>query len=217
DSDWCAANAAGRVADSFIEGPVFDDAGRLYVTDIPNGRILRIEPDDSWSCIAQYDGEPNGLKFVENGVLLVADYRRGLLRIDVATGTVTPYLTRVNREGFKGVNDLTFDAAGHLYFTDQGPTVLHDPTGRVYRRRVDGTLDLLLGTVPSPNGIAVSPDGHVLYVAATRDNAVWRGTLNRNGLLSKVGRFFSLNGPGGPDGLAVTADGDLIVAAEGSG
>ena len=216
-SEWCAANAAGRVADSFIEGPVLDDDGRLYLTDIPNGRILRIEPDGSWSSVAQYDGEPNGMKLVENGMLLVADYRRGLLRIDVATGAVEPFLTRVNSESFKGVNDLTFDSAGNLYFTDQGQTGLHDPTGRVYRRRVDGTLDRLLETVPSPNGIAVSPDGHLLYVAATRDNAVWRGTLNRNGLLSKVGRFFSLNGPGGPDGLAVTAAGDLIVAAVGSG
>jgi gluconolactonase len=217
DSDWCAANAVGRVIDSFIEGPVFDGAGRLYLTDIPNGRVMRIEEDGSWRCIAQYDGEPNGLKFLQEGVLLVTDYRRGLLRIDVESGTVAPFLTRVNSESFKGVNDLTFDSAGNLYFTDQGQTGLHDPTGRVYRRRVDGTLDLLLATVPSPNGIAVSPDGHVLYVAATRDNAVWRGTLNRNGLLSKVGRFFSLNGPGGPDGVAVTPEGDLIVAAVGSG
>ncbi len=214
---WCEANVIGRVADSFIEGPAFDAAGRLLLTDIPNGRILRIEADGKWTCVAEYDGEPNGLKCLPDGDLLVADYRRGLVRISPASGAVTVELDRVNSEGFKGVNDLTFDAAGQLYFTDQGQTGLHDPTGRVYRRRADGGLELLLATVPSPNGIVISPDGRFLYVAATRDNAVWRGVLNRNGLLSKVGRFFAINGPGGPDGLAMTAAGDLILAAVGSG
>lgn len=34
-SAWADANRGGAVADSFLEGPVFDDAGNLYVTDIP--------------------------------------------------------------------------------------------------------------------------------------------------------------------------------------
>ena len=68
-----------------------------------------------------------------------------------------PYLERRNSERFKGVNDLTFDSRGNLYFTDQGQTGLHDPTGRLYRLRPSGELDLLLGNVPSPNGVALSP------------------------------------------------------------
>ena len=217
DSDWAAANVIGRIADSFIEGPAFDAAARLYLTDIPHGRILRIEPDRSWSIIAEYGGEPNGLKCIDESTLWVTDYRHGLVQIDVASGRVTPLLSRVNSEGFKGLNDLTFDPEGRLYFTDQGQTGLHDPTGRVYRRRADGQLECLLDNVPSPNGIVTSPDGRLLFVAATRDNAVWRGVINANGLLTKVGRFFSQNGPGGPDGLAMTASGDLIAAFVGSG
>ena len=42
-SDWADANKAGQPTDSFIEGPVFDGAGNLYVTDIPFGRIFRID------------------------------------------------------------------------------------------------------------------------------------------------------------------------------
>ena len=34
----------GREVDSFLEGPVFDQVGNLYVTDIPFGRIFRIDP-----------------------------------------------------------------------------------------------------------------------------------------------------------------------------
>ena len=39
---WADANAAGMELDSFLEGPSFDRAGNLYVTDIPFGRIFRI-------------------------------------------------------------------------------------------------------------------------------------------------------------------------------
>ena len=53
-------------------------------------------------------------------------------------GKVTPYLVRANVERFKGVNDLFFAANGDLYFTDQGLTGLHDPTGRVFRVRPNG-------------------------------------------------------------------------------
>ncbi|MEY2952831.1 MAG: hypothetical protein RLZZ401_918, partial [Pseudomonadota bacterium] len=57
---WADANQGGRCIDSFLEGPVFDPAGNLYVTDIPYGRVFRIDPRGAWELVAQWDGEPNG-------------------------------------------------------------------------------------------------------------------------------------------------------------
>jgi gluconolactonase len=128
-----------------------------------------------------------------------------------------PYLERRNSERFKGVNDLTFDSLGNLYFTDQGQTGLHDPTGRLYRLRPDGRLDLLLGNVPSPNGVALSPDERVLYLGVTRGNQVWRVPLLDDGSVSKVSAFFTSYGSSGPDGLAVDQRGRVIVANPGLG
>lgn len=216
-SAWADANRGGAVADSFLEGPVFDDAGNLYVTDIPWGRILRIDPQGAWTLVAEYDGEPNGMKFLDAGTLLITDYKNGLMRLDVATGRVTPFLERRNSERFKGVNDLVFDSAGNLYFTDQGQSGLHDPSGRLYRLRPNGQLDLLLANVPSPNGVALSPDERVLYLAVTRGNCVWRVPLLPDGSVAKVGQFFTSYGPSGPDGLAVDAEGRLLVANPGLG
>lgn len=216
-SDWADANRGGAIADSFLEGPVFDDSGNLYVTDIPWGRIFRISPDREWSLVAQFDGEPNGMKFLDDGRLLITDYKNGLMALDVATGTVAPYLARRNSERFKGVNDLIFDAHGNLYFTDQGQSGLHDPSGRLYRLRPDGQLDCLLDNVPSPNGVALSPDGKVLYLAVTRGNCVWRVPLMADGSVSKVSQFFTSYGPSGPDGLAVDSDGNLLVCNPGLG
>lgn len=196
---------------------MFDAVGNLYVCDIPFGRIFRIDAAGQWEQVAEWDGEPNGLKFLDQRELVVADYRNGLMACDVTTGAVRPYLERRNSERFKGVNDLVFDSAGNLYFTDQGQTGLHDPTGRLYRLRTDGRLDLLLSNVPSPNGVALSPDERVLFLAVTRANQVWRVPLLEDGSVTKVSAFFTSYGPSGPDGLAVDEAGRVIVANPGLG
>ena len=212
---WSDANMGGREVDSFLEGPVFDDAGNLYVTDIPFGRVFRIDRQGEWELVAQWDGEPNGMKFLNATELLVTDYRNGLMAVDSRSGAVRPYLGRRNTESFKGLNDLTFDSQGNLYFTDQGQTGLHDPTGRVYRLSPSGRLDLLLHNVPSPNGVVLSLDEKFLFVAATRGNCVWRMPLLADGSASKAGQFFTSYGPSGPDGLAVDSAGHLLVANPG--
>src|SRR5690349_8904756 len=212
-TEWSRANKRGLPVDCFLEGPCFDAAGNLYVTDIPHGRIFRIAPEGNWTQLAEYDGEPNGLALHPDGVrLYVADYKQGLLSLDLATGQVTPVLARRNSERFKGPNDLVFARNGDLYFTDQGQTGLHDPTGRVYRLRPGGQLDCLLANGPSPNGLALSPDEEVLFVAMTRDNAIWRLPLLADGSTAKVGRFASFHGTSGPDGMAMDAAGNLLVA-----
>ena len=209
---WSRANAGGRAVDSFLEGPCFDDDGNLFVVDIPHGRVLRVTPAGDWTLVAEYDGEPNGLALHPDGRLFVTDCRRGLLSVDVRTGAVGDVLARRNAEGFKGLNDLAFARSGDLYFTDQGQTGLHDPSGRVFRLRADGRLDLLIANGPSPNGLVLSPDETVLFVAMTRDNAIWRVPLQPDGSVTKVGRFCTFHGTGGPDGLAIDEAGNLFVA-----
>ena len=216
-SHWADVNQGGRLADSFLEGPVIGPDGSLYVTDIPFGRVFRIDAAGEWSLVGEWDGEPNGMKFLSPTELLVTDYKNGLMVLDIRSGQVRPYLERRNSERFKGVNDLTFDSAGALYFTDQGQTGLHDPTGRVYRLWPDGRLDLLLSNVPSPNGIVLSNDERFLFVAVTRGNCVWRMPLLPDGSVSKAGQFFTSYGPSGPDGLAMDVDGRLLVANPGLG
>ncbi len=214
-SHWADVNQGGRLADSFLEGPVLDTQGDLYVTDIPFGRVFRITPQGEWDLVAQWDGEPNGMKFLNAGQLLVTDYRNGLVVLDIQSGQVRPFLERRNSERFKGVNDLVFDSKGNLYFTDQGQTGLHDPTGRVYRLAPEGRLDMLLSNVPSPNGIVLSNDERFLFVAATRGNCVWRMPLLADGSVSKAGQFFTSYGPSGPDGLAMDESGRLLIANPG--
>ncbi len=215
---WSDHNRGGQAVDSFLEGPAFDRQGRLYVTDIPFGRVFRVSPEGEWEQVAEYDGWPNGLKVHKDGRIFVTDYKRGLMLLDPDSGSVTPFLETVRSEGFKGVNDLFFAADGDLFFTDQGQTGLHDPTGRVYRLEANGRLSCLIGTVPSPNGIVVAPDMGFALVAVTRANQIWRLPLHADGGVTKASVFCHLHGgPSGPDGLALDTEGCLLVAHAGFG
>src|SRR3954471_1106312 len=211
-SNWGDANRPALATDCFIEGPAFDAAGNLYIVDIPFGRIFRVTPDGAWSLVIEYDGWPNGLKIDGDGRILVADYRHGIMQLDAAAGKIQPVLATRNSESFKGCNDLHLASNGDIYFTDQGQTGLHDPTGRVYRLSSGGKLDCLIDTGISPNGLVLDPTETVLFVAMTRDNAVWRLPLMKDGNVTKVGRFCAMFGTSGPDGLAMDANGRLFVA-----
>jgi gluconolactonase len=211
-TEWTDANRPGTPTNSFIEGPAFDAEGHLYIVDIPFGRIFRISPDGIWSLAAEYDGWPNGLKIANDGRIFVADYRHGIMELDAKAGKMQPVLRSRNSESFRGCNDLHLASNGDIYFTDQGQTGLHDPTGRVYRLAKSGRLDCLIDTGISPNGLVLDPQEAVLFVAMTRDNAVWRLPFMRDGSVSKVGRFCSLFGPSGPDGMTMDRAGRLFVA-----
>jgi gluconolactonase len=202
---------------SFLEGPAFDRAGHLYVTDIPYGRVLRVSPAGEWDVVAEYDGWPNGLAIHQDGRIFIADHKRGVMVLDAASGRVEPVLEQVRREGFKGTNDLTFARNGDLYFTDQGQTGLQDPSGRVYRLRQNGNVDCLIDNVPSPNGLVLSKDEKTLFLAVTRANQIWRVPLHPDGTTSKVGAFINMSGGGGPDGMALADDGSIAVAHVGLG
>ena len=215
-SDWLDGRLHGAPT-SFLEGPSFDREGNLYCTDIPYGRVLRITPQGDFSVIVEYDGEPNGLKIHKDGRIFVADQKNGIMWVDPVTGSIRPFLSRVNLERVKGPNDLVFARNGDLYFTDQGQSGWQDPTGRVICVRANGAVEVVLDGIPSPNGIVFNPDESVLFVAVTRANAVWRIPRTRSGITSKVGTFIQMSGGGGPDGLAMDDNGNLAVAHAGLG
>ncbi|MCF7532305.1 SMP-30/gluconolactonase/LRE family protein [Pseudomonas petrae] len=218
DSDWVRANKPGQKVKSFLEGPSFDRQGNLYVTDIPYGRIFRIDPQGNWTLIAHYDGWPNGLKIHRDGSIFVADYKQGILTLDPETGALAPFLTHSRSEGFKGVNDLFFDANGTLYFTDQGQTGQQDPSGRVYAYDLHTqVLTRLIDNGPSPNGLVMDLAQKALFVAMTRGNAVWRLPIQRDGGTGKVGIFTAMaGGVSGADGMALDSEGNLYVCDAGN-
>jgi gluconolactonase len=216
-SEWASTQLHGAHAPVFLEGPSFDREGNLWVVDIPWGRIFRIDPKGGVELVVEYAGEPNGLKFHPDGRAFIADCRNGIMVLDPKTGRIEPYLERARLEKFKGCNDLFFASNGDLWFTDQGQTGLHDPTGRLFRLRTDGQLDIVLQGIPSPNGLVMNLDETAIFLAVTRDNAIWRVPLMADGTATKVGVYIQMSGGGGPDGIALDSQGGLAVCHVGFG
>jgi gluconolactonase len=210
NAERIAAGKSPTPAGCFLEGPAFDRQGNLFVVDLAFGRIFKISPQAEFSVFAEYDGEPNGIAIHKDGRIFVADHKRGIVVVDGKN--VTPVASRYHAQGFKGVNDLYFDHAGNLYFTDQGVTDLADPSGAVYRLSASGSLQQLVNCVPSPNGVVLSKNQTTLFVAATRANAVWRLPFAPDGAVVRMGVQIQLSGGRGPDGMAMDEDDGLAVA-----
>jgi gluconolactonase len=202
---------------SILEGPSFDREGNLYVVNVSYGQVFRISPQADVSLVAEYDGEPNGLKIHRDGRIFIADHTRGIVQLDPASGAVTPVLARAQHEPFRGLNDLVFNTQGDLYFTDQGESDLRRPDGRVWVRKADGKVRLVIDGVPSPNGLVITPDDRFLYLAVTRANAIWRVPMRRDGSLGRVGTWIQMSGGAGPDGMALDEAGGIAVAHAGMG
>ena len=215
---WSDPNRQGAAVDSFLEGPSFDRKGNLWCVDIPFGRIFRVDSKAEWTLVAEYDGWPNGLKIHKDGSIFVADYKKGLLKINGKTGAVETVLGSAFSESFKGLNDLHFADNGDLYFTDQGQSGIADATGRVWRLRASGELQRLVTNAPSPNGITLNNRNTQVYVAITRAQQIWRLPLMAGGTPSKTGVAVQLSGGhAGPDGIETDAEDGLVVCHLGVG
>ena len=217
-SRWTLARGAGPMH-SFLEGPAFDRDGNLYVVDLAHGRIFRISPDREWHLFVEYDGEPNGLKIHRDGRIFVADAHHGILSFAPATGARTSVLASYQGEKLAGPNDLVFADNGDLYFTDPGGSGMFNLSGRVFRIRTDGTVDLLMQHLPYPNGLVLTPPQDALLVALTGSNQVARLALNTGTAgVHRWRTFVQLSGGmAGPDGMAVDEADNFVVVHAGFG
>jgi gluconolactonase len=139
---------------------------------------------------------------------------------------------RYSRTGSRGKfnhpNDLVLHSSGALYFTDpplgragedKPPEQELDFAG-VYRLDPDGELTLLSTELKRPNGIALSPDENILYVANTdRERLIWMAwDVQPDGSITNGRVFFDatdLEGTGVPDGMKIDSEGNLYCTGPG--
>jgi gluconolactonase len=117
-------------------------------------------------------------------------------------------------------NDIVLDARGGFYFTDPGGQ--DDPIGRVCYVDARGQPRIAAQWEGFPNGITLSPDGNVLYVAAFSRNEIIRFPVTAPGEVGPESLFAPLPQPEGvslfgPDGIMFSPEGNLYVAHFGVG
>lgn len=197
-----------------LEGALFDNEGNFLFCDTTTRRVLRLDPAGGLTTVRAFEDEyPCGLAFGPDGRLyIVAGHVRGggsIIALD-AKGTVSTVLPRV--AGYQP-NDLVFDAKGGFYFTDFRGDSTHPDGGVFYvppeRNRV---LPVLTGLCKA-NGVALSPDGTVLYVTEFARNALHMLLLQDATTVRPTGSFvaYRFTGPA-PDSMRVDAGGNVYVA-----
>jgi len=206
---------------SFPEGPCFDTQGNLFVCNRWDGFIIKVRPDGHCSQFVATGGKPNGCRFHRDGRLFIADIGRREILAAAPDGTLEVIISTFAGQPLLGPNDLIFDSGGALYFTDPGLGSLLKP-GRVFRWRPERAMVLLASDLIYPNGIALSGDERLLYVAETGANRVSRFHIAEDGSLDQREVFVQFEqGVGaegrGPDGMAMGEDGNLYVAHRGTG
>ncbi len=226
----------------FPEGPVWMPDGSLLVVEMAEGRVLRIADSDK-QVVATPGGSPNGLAIGPDGACYVCnsggwqyhdfggmripdvmqpeDYSGGRIeRIDLADGSVTTLYTECDGDPLIGPNDLVFDAAGGMWFTDHGKQRARvRDHGGVYYATTDGSeIREVIYPVDSPNGIGLSPDGSRLYVAETHTGRVFAWNVEGPGSVAGVGPIghggeliAGLEGHQLLDSLGVDGDGNVVV------
>jgi gluconolactonase len=199
---------------TFAEGPAFDAAGNLYFVNYQrNGTIGRMAPGASPVVWAELPKGANafGLKVDRGGNVWAADFNtRKLFRVSPA-GAVAVVADAYGGQAFHGLNDLCFDAAGNLFFTDPRGSGTDAPFGAVYRLSAQGDLARIADGIPFPNGIVVDPDQAKLYVSDTGTNRILVWDLAPNGAVTSR-RTLSEFPDASVDGISFDESGRLWVA-----
>ena len=236
-----------KLAEGFgwAEGPIWvKSGGYLLFTDVPGNRMWKwserggLEKFLDPSGAASFDPEiwreagANGLAIYDENSILVADTgNRNIQRLDLGTKKKTPVASAFEGKKFSSPNDVVKTRAGVLFFTDPpyGFRKFDDAPEKeisfngVYRMGKDGQVTAIEKELTRPNGVALSPDESVLYVAQSEGKKaiVNAYALDKDGnvtgkkLFQDLTDLASKDAPGAPDGLTVAADGTVFVTGPG--
>jgi gluconolactonase len=206
DSIFATASEWETVSEghNFAEGIAATQDGTVYITDVPDNELIRLNPDGTETVIDKNTDRANGLAFGPDGRLYsVCMGKPQALAWDLKTG---------EREEIKlpsPGNDLAITTDGRLFYT-------WGKSNAVYEVDLDTRRAVKVADLENPNGIALSSDGKQLIVGKFfTDTVVAFPVLPERDLGdSKVAYKLKTpeNGRGFPDGMTPLPDGRLLAS-----
>jgi gluconolactonase len=202
----------------FTEGPAWSKDGHLVFSDVPNNRILKMVPGQTPGIFRDKSEGANGNFFDDKGRLYTCEsVSRRVTRTDTK-GNVEVLAEKYEGKRLNAPNDIVVRRDGHAWFTD--PAFGNQADNReltffgVFHLTPKNEISTVWRGDTRPNGIALSPNGRILYVADSDARAVRAFDIDRQGNASGE-RILIKNVEGVPDGLRVDERGNLWLAAKG--
>jgi sugar lactone lactonase YvrE/enterochelin esterase-like enzyme len=192
----------------FTEGPAANTRGEIYFADGANNRIWKIGLDGKLSEFASDTKGIYGMAFGPDGRLYGASTGEQKIVAYDAAGKAA-----VITDGLRG-NDLVVANNGNIYVTEPKG---YDPQSNIWLVKPNGEKQIVDTGLRFSNGITLSPDQKLLYVAEMRSHWVWSYQIQPDGTLAHKQRFFWLHVPDtaddcGADGMRTDHEGRLYVA-----
>ena len=191
----------------FTEGPAPNAQGEVFFNDIPNGKAYKIGLDGNVSLFIADTKHANGQAFGPDGRLYAAATGSGqILAYDSGDKP------KVIAEGIRA-NDLVVRHDGGIYVTQPGGG---GNSSQVWYINPQGEKRVVDTGLRFANGITLSPDQSLLYVADYGSHWVYSYQVHPDGSLAYKQRYYHLHVPdtadaAGADGIRVDRDGRLYV------
>lgn len=207
----------------FTEGPIWEPAGTLLVSDEEKNELSRLFSDGHHETIMKL-GDPDGnTRDSKQELIVTASVLRAIIRLAPDEQSYSVLADRYQGMRLNSPNDVTSGPDGALYFTDPTLNLVkgeeqETPFQGVYRLDSNGQLTLLIRDLAQPNGLAFSPDGKYLYVDDSDRRTIWRYRFHPDGNVSEGALFANEKSdgePGASDGMKVDTRGNLYVTGPG--
>ena len=203
----------------FASGLAWSHDGILLVSDPVRHDIYRSESGQQAKATVQDKNGVQGMTYdSESRIYYCEAEHRRVVRFDKKGAGPETVADSFEGKKLNGPNNITVRKDGQIYFTDPAFA------GAVDRRELDfngifhvtprGVVEAVARWATRPNGVALSPDGKILYVTDADRHALVAFDLDSKGSAANQ-RDLVKGIEGVPAGVCVDAAGDIMVGASG--
>ena len=190
------------------EGLAVANDGRVWV-GAEDGWVYAISPQGEVAQFVKLPGRPLGIAIDREDNLFICDWDLNALYKANPKDEISLFADNIPSPNF-----CVFDDDANLYVTSTGSSRrmknIHVPDGAVFRISKEGHSEVFADGLDGANGLAIRRAEFAIYVIQTSKDDVLRLEITPDGSCGER-TVFAKGLDGSPDGMAFTAEGDLLV------